>query len=200
MAARPRAMSSRGADGADLPAEQKIRSLAALRVVTDDQRHRMLSALIAEPLGAREIARQLRLLRTQVYYHLKLLEQHGFIRPAGERISGRMVERLYRATARHYSVDTQHIGTKGRRGLMQARAELLEHVADDLRAQAARPSGKPHDALVVRELLHLRPQQLAALREKITELVGSLDSSQRQGEPVELAIALFPVRARGKSR
>ncbi len=57
-----------------LPPLHGITTLAALRAVSDDQRQRILTLLILEPRGARDLASQLRMSRPKVYYHLNLLE------------------------------------------------------------------------------------------------------------------------------
>jgi DNA-binding transcriptional ArsR family regulator len=179
---------------APLPRLRAITTLAALRAVSDDLRHRILSLLITEPLAAHAIAARLRIPRTKVYYHLALLERHGFIAVAERRVVGRQVERIYRATAREFRVATDLI--KGERtGVFRARARILASALDDLRAQATAPPparGTP-PALVARKLLHLRPAQLADLRRRLAALIEAADASQEEGAPVELAIALFPL-------
>jgi DNA-binding transcriptional ArsR family regulator len=172
----------------------RIGTLEALRAVSDDQRHRILSLLIANPQAARTIASQLGMPRTKVYYHLKLLEKNGFIRPVEERLIGRRVETIYRAVAREFRVDTELIGSASAPGVARARARILENALMDFRSRGTdRPSRRRQDpTLVARTFVRLRPKQLDALRQKISHLIDALDTTQKEGVPIELAIALFP--------
>jgi hypothetical protein len=133
--------------------------------------------------------------RTKVYYHLKLLERNGFIRPVEERVVGRRVERIYRAVARVFRVDTELIGSASAPGVARARARILENALVDFRSHGiGRSSPRREDAtLIARTFLRLRPEQLAELRQKIRRLIDGLDTTQQQGIPVELAVAMFPI-------
>jgi DNA-binding transcriptional ArsR family regulator len=179
---------------AALPAHHRIATLAALRTVSDDRRHRILELLIAEPLGARTVAARLRMARTRVYYHLKLLEKHGFIVVVEERVVARRLERIYRAVARGFRVDPALIGG-GSPEVAQARERILENTLDDLRARGLPP--RPRDGtLVARTFLQLRPAQLAELRRRLAELIDDFAPTDGDGEglAVELAVALFRLR------
>lgn len=176
----------------ELPAAQPITTLAELRAASDDQRHRMLTLLIVKPLTARALASQLRMPRTKVYYHLGLLERHGLIRVAGQRVSGRQLERIYRAVARSFRVDTALLGGKTRRGAASARVQILRNALRDFEETSGRRSSRPEQMVVSRAMLRLKPAQLANLRQRIHRLVASLETTQAEGEPTELLIALFP--------
>jgi DNA-binding transcriptional ArsR family regulator len=179
----------------DLPLLHRIGTLEALRAVSDDQRHRILSLLIAKAEAARTIASQLGVPRTKVYYHLKILEKNGFIRPVEERVVGRRVETIYRAVAREFRVDTELIGSASAPGVARARARILENALMDFRSRGAgRPSRRRQDpTLIARTFVRLRPKQLDALRQRISHLIDALDTTQQEGIPIELAVALFPM-------
>jgi DNA-binding transcriptional ArsR family regulator len=176
----------------ELPPLHRITTLAALRAVSDDQRHRMLTLLIARPLTARTLATHLRMSRTKLYYHLDLLERQGLIRVAGQRVSGRQLERVYRAVARSFRVDTALLGGKTARGAASARAQIFRNAARDFQEALVAPSSRPEATLVSRALLRLKPAQFAKLRERLQTLISELDTTQEEGEAAELLIALFP--------
>ena len=172
-----------------LPAHHHIATLAALRAVSDARRHRILELLIAEPLGARAVATRLRMARTQVYYHLKLLERHGLIAVVEERVVARRLERIYRAVARHFRVDPALIGG-GSPEVAHARERILQNTLDDLRARGLPP--KPRDGTIVaRTFLRLHPAQLAELRGRLVKLFDGFAPTDGDGVAVELAVALF---------
>ncbi|WP_326549813.1 ArsR/SmtB family transcription factor [Micromonospora sp. NBC_01813] len=72
-------------------------------------RSRLLAAL-AEPASATELAGRTGLTRQRANYHLKALEQHGLVHPAGERRHGGLTERLLVASAAAYLVSPAALG------------------------------------------------------------------------------------------
>jgi DNA-binding transcriptional ArsR family regulator len=92
-----------------------------LEVVTEPQRaatllppiRRQILDRLAEPDSASGLARQLDLPRQKVNYHLRELERDGFVTFVEERRRGNCVERLVRATATHYLISPDVLGSLG---------------------------------------------------------------------------------------
>jgi DNA-binding transcriptional ArsR family regulator len=176
-------------DIANLPAEAKVSSLEALRVVSDTWRHRILALLIREALTPSEIAARLKIARTRVYYHLDLLREHGFIRVVEERPVAAMIERTYRACAQRFKVDRQMLAaTSSESELNSAQAELLERAADDLRAASS-----SFDVLVSRAFVRLTRARANELRSEIVALVDKYANSNDggSGDSFEMTFAFF---------
>jgi hypothetical protein len=76
--------------------------------------------------------------------------------------------------------------------LNDAQAALLEHAADDLRAQHGDDThaGEP-EILVSRSFLRLRPQQAHKLRAALVALVDKYSDEAGEGASYEMALALF---------
>ena len=74
-----------------------------MEVALDPIRAAILGAL-AEPGSAASIAAAVGVSRQKVNYHLKALEAHGLVEPAGERVWGGITERYVRRSARHLIV------------------------------------------------------------------------------------------------
>jgi len=89
-----------------------VHSTAQAAVMLDPLRLRMLERL-GEPESASGLARQFGLPRQKVNYHLRELEKGGFVSLIEERRKGNCIERLYRATARHYVIDPAVLGRLG---------------------------------------------------------------------------------------
>src|SRR5579864_2560422 len=171
-------------DTASLPAEAKVSSLEALRVVSDSWRHRILALLIREALTPSEIAARLKIARTRVYYHLDILREHGFIRVIEERPVAAMIERTYRACAQRFKVDRQMLAAKSSESeLNDAQAALLERAADDLRA-----SSSSSDVLVMRAFTRLTKARASELRSEIVALVDKYadSTSDDSGDSFEI--------------
>jgi DNA-binding transcriptional ArsR family regulator len=179
---------------AQIPLVARVSSLDALRVVSDSQRHRILTLLIREPLTAAEIAKRLKIARTRVYYHLDLLEEHGFIQVVGERQVAAMTERTFRACAQRFRVDRGMLAAAtSASAVNDAQASVLEHAADDLRArQTPQPDGEADDVLVTRSFLRLTADRAAELRAQLLALVDRFSADgENDGQQYEFAIALF---------
>jgi DNA-binding transcriptional ArsR family regulator len=86
-----------------------IESAGAAVIALDPVRGRMLAAL-AEPQSATTLAAKLGLTRQKVNYHLRLLEQHGLVRPVEQRRWGGLTERFVVATAASYVVSPGAMG------------------------------------------------------------------------------------------
>lgn len=69
--------------------------------------------LLAEPGSAASVARQMGLPRQQVNYHLRELEEHGYLCLVEERRAGNCLERLMRATAESFVISPEALGALG---------------------------------------------------------------------------------------
>jgi len=97
---------------------------AVVEVALDPVRASILDAL-AEPGSAASVAATVGLTRQKVNYHLKALEAHGLVEPAGERTWGGITERYVRRSARHLVVAPD---------VLEGRAPDPNDVADRLSA------------------------------------------------------------------
>ncbi|MDP8921682.1 MAG: helix-turn-helix domain-containing protein [Chloroflexota bacterium] len=82
---------------------------AAAAAALDPARSRLLAEL-AEPASAATLAARLGIGRQKVNYHLRALEAHRLVRPAGTRKWGGLTERLLVATASSYVVSPTALG------------------------------------------------------------------------------------------
>lgn len=85
---------------------------AAAAVALDPARSRLLAEL-REPASAAALAQRLGLPRQKVNYHMRALERHGLLQPAGERLWGGLKERQLVATASSYVVSPAALGPVG---------------------------------------------------------------------------------------
>lgn len=78
----------------------------------DPLRLRLLENL-AQPNSASGLARQLRLPRQKLNYHMRELEKAGLVQLVEERRKGNCIERMVRATAISYVIDPAALGKLG---------------------------------------------------------------------------------------
>lgn len=178
-------------------------------VALDPFRHRVLAALDT-PASAASLAPRLGVSRQQLNYHLRLLEQHGLVEPAGERQWGGITERLVVATARSYVVSPAALGPLGadpdRTGdrlsasyLVALAARIVKEVGTLLRR--ARDEDKRLATLSLDTVVSFRsPAERAAFTEEltgaITHLVARYHSEGTAGaRPHRLVVAAYPAPA-----
>jgi DNA-binding transcriptional ArsR family regulator len=85
---------------------------AAATAALDSIKARLLAEL-SEPASAAALATRVGLTRQKVNYHLRALEAHQLVEPAGERYWGGLTERLMVATASSYVVSPAALGSIG---------------------------------------------------------------------------------------
>ena len=107
-----------------MQAVRVLKDPAAVEVALDPIRASILDAL-DEPGSATSIAETVGLTRQKVNYHLKALEAHGLVEPAGERTWGGITERYVQRSARHLVVSPD---------VLQDTAADPKQVADQLSA------------------------------------------------------------------
>lgn len=93
-------------------AVQVIQTASSAEKLLKPERLRMLE-LLSEPDSATGLAKRLKLPRQTVNYHLRELEQEGFVELVEQRLKGNCVERVVRATARSYVISPQALGALG---------------------------------------------------------------------------------------
>jgi len=89
-----------------------IQQPARAAVLLDPVRRALLERL-REPDSAAGLARQMKLPRQKLNYHLRALEKEGFLELVEERRKGNCLERVMRATARSFVIDPAVLGNLG---------------------------------------------------------------------------------------
>jgi len=82
-----------------------IDDLEALKVIADPLRNQILEVLINVPQTVKQVADKLGLSPSKLYYHVNLMEKHGFIEVVETRMVANMMEKYYQATANSFNVD-----------------------------------------------------------------------------------------------
>jgi DNA-binding transcriptional ArsR family regulator len=178
-----------------------IEELETLQVLVDSQRHRIVTLLMERPMTARELAAQLGIARTRLYYHLDLLEQRGVIRVVETRPVSGLAERSYRAVARAFRVDRALLATHASEPqIADTQAGLLDAMAADLRARATggAPDEADADVLVGRRFLRLDERRRRDLRARLMALLDEYHDGDPEGRETEVGLALFTTGRDGR--
>jgi DNA-binding transcriptional ArsR family regulator len=186
-----------------------IDSPAAAVVALDPGRARLLAEL-AEPASAAALAERVGLTRQKVNYHLRTLEAHGLVEPAGERRWGGLTERLLRATAASYVVSPSALGAAANdparardrlsaRYLVALAARMVREVGD--LARRADVAGKRLPSLAIDTEIGFRSAaDRAAFTDELTATVTSLVSRYHDdaGRKHRLVVASHPTPKESK--
>ena len=112
-----------------------ITTLDALKVFSDPLRQQIIEALLEGAKTVKQVAAELDLAPTKLYYHVNLLEEHGLIQVTETRIVSGIIEKHYMAAAREYLIErsllTPGQNTSGE-GLEIAFDAMIEPIRSDL--------------------------------------------------------------------
>jgi DNA-binding transcriptional ArsR family regulator len=200
-----------------LPGDSTVSALPALDVIQEPRRaaavlhplRRQILDALAEPGSASSLARTLGLPRQKINYHLRELEDQGFVEAIEERKRGNCVERIVRATAAHYLISPDLGGsldedeppiTPDRFSsayLIAAAARLIRDVAEMRRRAAG--VGKPLPTLTLQTDIRFRSAtDRNAFAEELSQTVAQLaakyhDETAERGRPYRFVLGAHPV-------
>lgn len=193
-----------------------IRDIETLRVVSDPLRRRMLELVREEPRTAKEMAAALQVSQTRLYYHIKLLEQHGLIKVAETRLVSGIVEKRYRTTAYRLTIDKSLIAptSEGSDALDAYVSVVLDQVRSEINRsvdaglidleRTKEDELMPRRLVLGRKWLRLTPEQLSEFSQRYSELFDAFEETSlaadrdassdpdSAGQDYEWLIAFYP--------
>lgn len=123
-----------------------------LKAMSDSRRLELLKQLVEQRLTVAQLAEAVGEDKSKLYYHLKELETNGLIEVVETRQKGNLLEKLYRATAKLYTVDRSLFRNEhGMEMVSTSINSLLDTAAADVHRLAN--SGMEHEE-VEAKLLH----------------------------------------------
>jgi predicted ArsR family transcriptional regulator len=173
-------------------------------------RQRILEAL-AEPGSASTIAKTLGLARQKVAYHVRQLEDHGYVQLVREEQRRGCTERIVRRTAQYLVASNELFGRAGldsRRLQDKFSSEYLMALASRMTKEvgeaqvAAERAGKRLPTLSTEVEIRLRsPTERQAFAEELVEAVARLvakyhDEKHPDGRSYRLVVGAYPIRGR----
>lgn len=111
-----------------------IETLEALKVFSDTLRQQIIEVLLDGQKTVKQIASELDLAPTKLYYHINLLEEHGLIKVTETRIVSGIIEKHYTAAARQYSIERSLL-TPGQPTRNEALGVFLDAMIEPIRSE-----------------------------------------------------------------
>lgn len=188
-----------------IPDTQTI-SLTTLKMIADPTRARLLGLFAGEPSTVQQVASQLNMPVTRLYYHVHLLEEHGLIHVVETRPVGGTIEKIYRASARQFIVNKDEFSGSGAKALKhtgvlidfaltetgKAIRKSVKNGVIDLQQQAPHPQ-----ALQIRrgsgKISTSQAVQFYKRLEALVDEFTSLETQEDEQAEYLLALTFFPV-------
>ena len=185
-----------------------IRDLETLKAISDPLRLRIFGLLQGEARTVKQLAQELGVAPTRLYYHVNQLETLGLVRVVETRIVGGIIEKHYRAGVARISVD-RGLLTPGAAPVDAALETMLSAILDGVR-DAIRESVRAnlvdptletpaeHGLLLGRKWLRLTRNDATELHDRLIGLLTEFearrrDETDKNSLPYEMIVGLYPV-------
>ena len=176
-----------------------IEDPAALKAISDPLRLRLVELLTGEPRTVKYLAQIVGVRPNRLYYHVRMLEEHGLVQVTGTRLVSGIVERSYQATARSFVLGPSLAGSVGvASGMVHQVLDLTRRELDAYMAGRPEPADDDDRVMLGRHQLRLTPDRRHELQDRITALFeefGADETSGAEDDAVLVAalVALYPV-------
>jgi len=168
-----------------LDAEEQIRAYV------NPTRMTILAYLSKEKLSVSRVAQLLKVHPANLTHHFKLLEKAGLIFLVEKRETGKNLEKLYRAAALQFVVDSENETTnKQVLGLTILRDNLNTSI------QALKNQTEEKDVLALIKTVRIDQKDLQKFEKRLLDLANEFGSSaSKKGEVYSLNISVYPTTA-----
>jgi DNA-binding transcriptional ArsR family regulator len=185
-----------------------IADLETLKVISEPLRLQILELLADKPRTVKQLAGELNMVATRLYYHVNLLELHGLIRVTGTRVVSGIIEKQYQVTACRFRVERSLLSlapSAGDQALDTLMSGMFEQLRGEITASAQRglidfsPDAPPERTLLIsRTLGALPPERAAEFYARLEALVKEFDAiaaDPANDDPhiYGLAVVMYPV-------
>ncbi len=185
-----------------MPEEKKrleflmIDDLDTLRLVTDPLRFQIMQVLEQEPQTVNQVAKKLGHSASRLYYHFKLLEEHGVIEVKRTRTVNNIIEKFYWLTAEDIKVNQDLINfstDSGAENIVRMVNASVDAVRQDmLRSLNARKFNLAHggkaqerDMTIFQTKRRLKDSTYQAFKEKLNDLIKAFSELPEAEEDSE---------------
>ncbi|MBI1257335.1 MAG: helix-turn-helix domain-containing protein [Chloroflexi bacterium] len=189
-----------------------ISTLEALKVFADPLRQQIIEALLDGAKTVKQIASELDLAPTKLYYHVNLLEEHGLIQVTETRIVSGIIEKHYTASANEYYIERALL-TPGQNmsdeGLEIALDAMIEPVRTDIQKSmqqglidSSQDAPEHRKFRMWRAMSQLSEAEAAEFYARLEKLVDEFNGSKAESADTQhygLLIGIYPATSPKKS-
>ncbi len=169
---------------------------AQLKALADPRRMAILRLLIDAPLTSAQLAEALEETVPRLQYHVNELHRAELIEVVDQLLRGNLVQRVYRARARYYTLASSLLqGEAGREHLQQSASALLERARDDLHRLFQRPPAgfdPASDLLHTQRILYVAPEDRPRLHQRLRDLLAEFSQGDDPQHRYQLTLLGWP--------
>ncbi len=183
-----------------------IADLETLKAVSTPFRQNLMRLMADRPRAVKEMARELNMPPSRLYYHVNQLEKYGVIRVVSTRVVSGIIEKRYQLAARGFRVDRALLAPGGEQAdaaietLLRSTFDAAEHEirqglesgAIDMRKQAPEPGA----IFISHSVAAIKPEHYRAFLQRLFDLYEKFEAMESvEGEDVQLTgllIAFYP--------
>lgn len=187
-----------------------ITNLETVKVLSDPLRLQILECMLEQPVTVKQLAAELKIPQTKLYYHMNTLEEHGMVRVVSTRVVSGIIEKQYWVTAFTVELDRTLFAAPGGKGISEEVNGLLQTMFDGVRVDlnrsveeglvditqvAAPDEHTPKKMILVRSLATVPEDRVEELYAKMNELIKefhSYDTNDPNASAHGLMVVMFP--------
>lgn len=188
--------------------EFTITSLETLKVFADPLRQQIIEALLDGAKTVKQVASELELAPTKLYYHVNLLEEHALIRIVDTRIVSGIIEKHYQASARSFNIEHSLLmpGQAGGSAVEMALDAMLDPIRQEIYRgiesgiiNTSDDAPQSRKLKIWRELSRLSEKEAEAFYDELEVLVRKYASrlnapENANSQPYTLIIGIYPAQ------
>jgi DNA-binding transcriptional ArsR family regulator len=169
----------------------EINDVETLEVLNDPMRMRLMHLLGGESKSVRELAEELDLPVTRLYYHINMLDEVGVIAVAETRKVGAMLQRRYQTVAHSYQPGSSLVMAvnNDRKAAEIAVATVIDGARLDAqslverRFQSGGREAQHPTGVLSRVFLELTPEEIRVCQERLSVLIEEMSATALPGRP-----------------
>jgi len=186
-----------------------LNDLEAVKAIADPLRNQIIEVLSPAPLTVNQIAEKLGLAPSKLYYHVNLLEKHGFLRVVDTQIHGNIIEKHYWITAYDYNIEKDLLNfnvttSDGKENIISMFLTSLDTTREDFvrsieaRAFSLEHGAEPHPRHVInhRTVCRISDEHIDEFQTRLTALFEEFqlldESDSDEGHPWAFTAVLYP--------
>lgn len=187
-----------------------ITSLDTVKVLSDPLRLQILEQMLEQPVTVKQLAAELKIPQTKLYYHINTLEEHGLVRVVSTRVVSGIIEKQYWVTAYSIDLDKTLFAAPGGKGISDEVNALLQTMFDGVRVDLNKSvevglvditkvsdpdEHTPKNMIIVRALAYIPEDKVEEFYNKMNDVIKEFDSYgvDDHGTQVHgLMVVMFP--------
>lgn len=191
-----------------------ITTLEALKVFSDPLRQQIIEALLEGAKTVKQVAAELELAPTKLYYHVNLLEEHGLIQVTETRIVSGIIEKRYMAAALEFAIERALLtpGSSGKGEVLNTIFDaMIEPIRSDLQKSLEQglidmrdDAPVEHKFRMWRASSRLAPEQAQVFYERLGTLIEEFNAfkdedANADSQHYTLLISIAPITSPKKT-